>query len=358
MAGTNNPDGFDKLLNVILPKKSREAENWAMEEKEKNPRFNIDNPRYNQSNFFGRYKHFAEILHPKNLFKTDAELYRAKDLVNKFRKGDDLLGMTDDDIWEQKATIDSAFNPLTGDKEIISGRIGALLPINMAIIGGMKICQKNAHETFLRSSTPYQIFLQWVLQTCNAVFNMSSTKGGSLSQVGTAYVCSTAAGVGSVLGLRHVFRNTQSFHFKFTPLWAATVANSMCITVMRFGELSNGSPIFTSDNKEIGQSKIAARQGVSQVITSRFAMTCPNSVLLPIAMEFLRSKGAFKNHPKVAASLHLCLFGVIFLYAIPLGCCLYPQIHPISSTDLEPELQEKIQKLPGPPTKVFYNKGL
>ncbi|CAG7817058.1 unnamed protein product [Allacma fusca] len=342
-------EDFNKLIEKLSPKG---LINKVQDLVAPRPRFNIDKPRYDQSTFEGRFKHFYAIVNPKNLLKSDADLDRAKEIVNKFRQGDALLDMTDDEIWAQKALVDSAFNPNTGEKLLPVGRMSAQVPSNMLITGAMM--------TFYKSN-PAQIFLHWANQTINAIVNYSNRSGAtpiSATQIGTAYVLATAAGVGAALGLKHVFRNANPLFGKFVPFLAVSMSNSANIPIMRFGELSMGTSITTENGKEVGISRIAGRQGILQVILSRIVMAIPTMIFLPIVIDGLEKRGAFKKMPKVVAPLQLGLIGTILLYSTPVGCALYPQIHPISPSNLEPELQEKIKKLPGPPTTLYYNKGL
>ena len=48
-------------------------------------KIDIEHPRYDQSTFVGRAKHFLITTNPLNVLASDAELDHAKDIVDKYR---------------------------------------------------------------------------------------------------------------------------------------------------------------------------------------------------------------------------------------------------------------------------------
>lgn len=48
-------------------------------------RINLDEPRFDQSTYEGRAKHFLTITNPLNLLCNPAQLSEAKDIVQRYR---------------------------------------------------------------------------------------------------------------------------------------------------------------------------------------------------------------------------------------------------------------------------------
>ena len=160
-------------------------------------RINIDVPRYNQSTYWGRATHFAVTTNPLNLFATPAALDRSKDIVTRYRKGEDV-GLSENELWKEKQLYDARFHPDTGEKTIWFGCMSAQVPMNMLITGAMM--------TFYKT-TPQVVFWQWFNQSFNAVVNYSNRSGSveiSKTTLGTSYLAATGGALAT--GAFRVFR--------------------------------------------------------------------------------------------------------------------------------------------------------
>ncbi|KAJ8316911.1 hypothetical protein KUTeg_004815 [Tegillarca granosa] len=273
-------------------------------------RINLDEPRYDQNTFEGRAKHFFITTNPLNIFVSGKELDHAKSVVEKYRKGDNLPGMSEDEIWRAKHLYDSAFHPDTKEKMLLIGRI----------------------------TTPAVIFWQWFNQSFNAIVNYTNRSGDhpiSVNHLGLSYVLATGGAVGTALGINSLVK-------RFPPLI----------------EIMHGIPIFDENGNRLGESTMAARKAISQVVFSRIMMATPGMIIPPFIMNYLDKKPFMQRMPWINAPLQVLLVGFFLVFATPLCCALFPQKSSMHVNHLEHEIREKLQALPNAPDKVYFNKGL
>ena len=78
---------------------------------------NIDEPRYDQSTYFGRAKHFFVTTNPLNILASNRELEEAKQVVETYRQTKQLPpNVNEDKLWKSKYLMDSAYHPDTKEK--------------------------------------------------------------------------------------------------------------------------------------------------------------------------------------------------------------------------------------------------
>uniref|UniRef100_A0A8D2HJX1 Sideroflexin-3 n=1 Tax=Urocitellus parryii TaxID=9999 RepID=A0A8D2HJX1_UROPR len=280
---------------------------------------NIQEPRWDQSTFLGRARHFFTVTDPRNLLLSGAQLEASRNIVQNYRAGVVTPGLTEDQLWRAKYVYDSAFHPDTGEKVVLIGRMSAQVPMNMMITGCML--------TFYR-------------------------------QLGTAYVSATTGAVATALGLKSLTKHLPPLVGRFVPFAAVAAANCINIPLMRQRELQVGIPVTDEAGQRLGHSVTAAKQGIFQVVVSRICMAIPAMAIPPVIMNTLEKKDFLKHRPWLGAPLQVGLVGFCLIFATPLCCALFPQRSSIQVNRLEPELRAQIQKQNPGTEVVYYNKGL
>ncbi|XP_017855593.1 PREDICTED: sideroflexin-3 [Drosophila arizonae] len=317
------------------------------------PRVDIDQPKFDQSTYFGRAKHFFLVTNPLNLFASNEELERARDIVTKYRANQPLPDVKSiDEVWRAKYLYDSAHHPETGEKQIIVGRMSAQMPMNTFITAGMMTFYKTTRAV---------VFWQWFNQTFNAIVNYTNRSGTSpisQSQLITSYCLATGGALATALSLNRAVKNMSPIFGRLVPLVAVAAANCINIPCMRMQELRNGVALLDAKNKEVGISKKAAFVGISAVVISRISMAIPGMTLTPLLMNKLEKNGFLKKYPRSNAPIQTLFCGFILIFSTPMGCAFFSQRAAIKVNDLEPEVRDHLKKERPDLDTVWYNKGL
>ncbi|XP_004533578.1 sideroflexin-1 [Ceratitis capitata] len=317
------------------------------------PTIDIDQPKYDQSTYINRAKHFFLLTNPLNLLASNEELERARRIVNNYRAGKPVQECSSvEELWRAKYLYDSAFHPDTGEKSLIIGRMSAQVPMNTLITG----CMLSFYKT-----TPAVVFWQWVNQTFNAVVNYTNRSGStpiSKEQLLTSYVLATGGALTTALSLNRLVKNLNPLIGRLVPLAAVAAANCINVPMMRMQELKNGVTLLDEKNNELGVSKKAAAVGITAVVASRIAMAAPGMVLTPLLIQSLEKRGLLKRFPKASAPIQTLFCGFVLIFATPLGCAFFSQRAAIGVERLEPDVKEKINKHNPELTEVWFNKGL
>jgi hypothetical protein len=123
-------------------------------------------------------------------------------------------------------------------------------------------------------------------------------------------------------------------------------------------EFTEGIALEDEAGNKVGSSCKVAQYAVPQVVISRVLMATPYMVLTPMFVTALEKKAWFRSRPYLYGPVQVMMCGFILLFSTPLCCALFPQRSAIAVEELEPEVRDKLRKLPTPPEIVYYNKGL
>uniref|UniRef100_W5KXS2 Sidoreflexin n=1 Tax=Astyanax mexicanus TaxID=7994 RepID=W5KXS2_ASTMX len=313
--------------------------------------FNIDAPRWDQSTFMGRLKHFFNITDCRTALLPDSKLDEAKALVESCRAGSTPPGTTVEQLHYAKKLYDSAFHPDTGDRMNLIGRMSFQVPGGMAITGFML--------QFYRT-VPAVVFWQWVNQSFNALVNYTNRNAASPitpKQIGVAYATATSTALATAVGLNLYTKKAPPLVARWVPFVAVAAANCVNIPMMRQQEILNGIAVTDENGNKLGHSRKAAAKGITQVVISRVTMAAPG--MSKYSQTAVREEGFTVKITFLHGPLQVMMVGVFLIFMVPAACSLFPQQCSMAVSKLEPELRESILSQYGEKVKyVYFNKGL
>ncbi|XP_078079289.1 sideroflexin-2 [Mustelus asterias] len=316
-------------------------------------KFNIDAPRWDQTTFVGRLKHFFNITDPRTVIVSNANLDKAKHLVDSCRAGTVPPGTTEEQLHYAKKLYDSAFHPDSGERMNLIGRMSFQVPGGMAITGFML--------QFYRT-VPAVVFWQWVNQSFNALVNYTNRNAASpisTKQIGVAYLTATSTALATAVGLNLYTKKAPPLLARWVPFVAVAAANCVNIPMMRQQEILSGITVTNENENNLGKSRIAAVMGITQVVVSRVTMAAPGMIILPIMMEHLEKYPFMRRIKFLHAPMQVMLVGCFLIFMVPAACSLFPQRCSMTVSKLEPELRDSIITKYGDKVNcVYFNKGL
>lgn len=190
--------------------------------------FDPDQPRYDQSTFYGRLRHFAGMTDPLIAFSSTTELITASELMQKCREKKPVPA-TLEELHRSQRLCQSAFHPDTGELQNFAGRMCFNVWGGTMLCGAMMIWYK---------STPAVIFWQWANQSFNALVNYTNRNAKSTlttKDLVVSYSTAVSGALAMAIGLKTYFAKKQSSPLaqRLVPLGAVAVANAINIPMMR-----------------------------------------------------------------------------------------------------------------------------
>lgn len=321
-------------------------------------RIDLDKPQWDNRTFYGRLRYFAWVTDPRTCLTPTAKLYEAKDLIEKYKKGEEPAGLSHQQIRNAQQLTLSAFHPDSGELQNFVGRMSFQVPGGMLLIG----CMISFYKT-----TSAVVFWQWANQSFNALVNYTNRNAASdisKKQLAVAYVSSTTCALVAALGLKtFLARRASGLMQRFVPFAAVAAANMANIPLMRQSEILNGITVYDENKNSVTTSKYAAMKGISQVTLSRIIMAAPSMLLLPVIFERIEKYRWMQRIKFLNAPMQVLGAGALLLFMTPTACALFPQQCSINGSKLSildgKNLEELKQKHgENIPETLYFNKGL
>ncbi|OXB63016.1 hypothetical protein ASZ78_003111 [Callipepla squamata] len=79
------------------------------------PPFQLGKPRFEQTSFYGRFRHFLDIIDPRTLFVTESRLKEAVQLLEDYKHGTLPPGVTNKELWGAQKIKQAIIHPDTNE---------------------------------------------------------------------------------------------------------------------------------------------------------------------------------------------------------------------------------------------------
>ncbi|XP_058049848.1 sideroflexin-5 isoform X6 [Ahaetulla prasina] len=295
--------------------------------------------------FYGRLRHFLDIIDPRTLFVTKSRLKEAMQLLEDYKLGSLPPGTTNKEAIIHPDTNETIFMPF---------RMSGYIPFGTPIVVGLLLPNQTLAST---------IFWQWLNQSHNACVNYANrnaTKPSPTSKFIQGYLGAVVSAVSIAVGLNVLIQRANQFTpatrlliQRFVPFPAVASANICNVVLMRHTELEEGIDVLDEEGNVVGSSRIAARHALLETALTRVVLPMPILVLPPIIMSLLEKTAFLRSRPRMLLPVQSLVCLAAFGLALPLAISLFPQMSQIEAARLEPEIAQATASL-----TVTYNKGL
>ncbi|KAM4809627.1 sideroflexin-5 [Rhinophrynus dorsalis] len=310
------------------------------------PPFKLGKSRFEQSTFYGRFRHFLDIIDPRTLFVTESRLKEAVQLLEDYKHGTLPPGVTDRERWQVQIGHWSLPREATKTRGYV--------PFGTPIVVGLLLPNQTLAST---------VFWQWLNQSHNAgvnYANRNATKPSPTSKFILGYTGAVVSAVSIAVGLNVLVQRANKFSpstrlliQRFVPFPAVASANICNVVLMRHSELEEGIDVLDSSGQIVGSSRIAAKHALIETALTRVVLPMPILVLPPIIMSVLEKTSLLRSYPRLVLPVHSLVCLAAFGLALPLAISLFPQMSEIETSRLEPEIAMRTTS-----QVVIYNKGL
>uniref|UniRef100_A0A8C3T5R5 Sideroflexin 5 n=1 Tax=Chelydra serpentina TaxID=8475 RepID=A0A8C3T5R5_CHESE len=287
------------------------------------------------TSFYGRFRHFLDIVDPRTLFVTESRLKEAVQLLEDYKHGTLPPGVTNKELWGAQKIKQAIIHPDTNEKIFMPFRMSG------------RVCP----------------LISWLNQSHNACVNYANrnaTKPSPTSKFIQGYLGAVISAVSIAVGLNVLVQRANKFTpatrlliQRFVPFPAVASANICNVVLMRHTELEEGIDVLDSNGNIVGSSRIAAKHALIETALTRVVLPMPILVLPPIIMSILEKTSLLRSRPRMVLPVQGLVCLAAFGLALPLAISLFPQMSEIETSRLEPEIAMATTS-----KMVVYNKGL
>ncbi|NXB96812.1 SFXN5 protein, partial [Vidua chalybeata] len=279
-----------------------------------------------QTSFYGRFRHFLDIIDPRTLFVTESRLKEAVQLLEDYKHGTLPPGVTNKEVRGENSS--AIIHPDTNETIFMPFRMsGTLPPARFSWVVGLLLPNQTLAST---------VFWQWLNQSHNACVNYANrnaSKPSPTSKFIQGYLGAVISAVSIAVGLNVLIQRANKFTpatrlliQRFVPFPAVASANICNVVLMRHTELEEGIDVLDNNGNIVGSSRVAAKHALLETALTRVVLPMPILVLPPVIMSVLEKTSLLRSRPRLVLPVQSLVCLAAFGLALPLAISLFPQM--------------------------------
>ncbi|KAK9964605.1 hypothetical protein ABG768_005768 [Culter alburnus] len=306
----------------------------------------------NGQSFLSRLRLWFNILDPRLVLSSQAEIEEARTLLQK--EGNTQRNEKVANAWllslssvhaDTGAVISPVFRPQ------------GFLPISAPLVVASLIPHKGIKPA---------LFWQFLLQSYCAGFNHSNrnataTKDNKTSMkqslliVGTVSYSTFAGALPQIILQRFRLFSavTETICRSLLPIPLSACLAAFSVMVVRSEESENGIQVFDSNGNAVGVSKEAGSKAIKETALSRAALFGTTAAVPSFLLALLKRAKFVQRNPMIIAPVRHVSTAIIFGLMIPVSFSVFPQFGKIKRENLEEEFQSLESN-----GELFYHRGL
>jgi len=281
---------------------------------------------FDQSTYFGRFRHFCNVTDFRTLFTTREKLDKSLNTIKEFESKSNQNEISKKEYFQALKIKNSMIHPDTGKIIPLPLRFAAFVPVNICIVAGMLAPTQ---------TTTTLLFWQWANQSYNVALNHANRNASnelSNFQIAGAYGAAVASSCTAALGLNHLAKKVRvasPFARRLVnlavPYTAVCTAGILNVVLMRGNELTEGIQVKDKNGAVLGKSPIAGKSAITQVAISRIITPLPAVFLPGVVTSFLTARFSALRHARVQTPLHLGVIALCLQIGLPTAIAMFPQ---------------------------------
>eukprot|EP00047_Mylnosiga_fluctuans_P022097 m.113533 g.113533 ORF g.113533 m.113533 type:complete len:328 (-) comp9137_c0_seq1:84-1067(-) len=323
--------------------------------------FSLEKPRYDQSTFVGRFRHFMDVADPRCLAPGTffgMSMDESIAIIKAYKANPAATQEPVERLWLAKKIYTSAVHPDTGDVILQPFRMSGYAIYGTPITVGMLLPNPTLFTT---------VFWQTVNQTHNAFVNYNNRNASQptpVSKILQGYAGAVVVSVSLAVGLNEAVKRasmtaaTRALLQRFVPYPAVATASTCNMLLMRQNELDTGIFVKDKEGTVHGLSQAAAKEAITQTAFTRAVLPAPILIIPPIAMMLIARTGLLARLPVLRLPVEAAVCALSFIFGLPFAISLFPQEGAIAAAKLEPQFRGLKDQAGSPIDTLYFNKGL